>query len=200
MRMVGNRQGESFTLITLSELALRQGEPAPAFDRARAALDIAQAAQDPEGESFAWMRLAEAELALGHDAAAREAFERVRDTQRAAGHLDLAIQATGGLTRIALARGEVASARAHADEIVRFLGERGGYDGTGRFAPAWAAIRALQAAGDARASALLASAHAALQAKAATIGDATLREKYLTHIAEHREIVAAWAAHRMGRA
>jgi len=200
MRMVGNRQGESYALITLSELALRQGDPALALDRARAALEIAQAAQDPEGESFAWMRLADAQLALGHDTVAAQAFGRVRDTQCGGGHLDLAIQACGGLARIALGQGDVARARSHAEEIVRFLAQHGGYDGTGRFATAWVAIRALQAAGDPRASSLLAAAHTALQAKAATIGDATLREKYLTQIAEHREIVAAGQAQRVRQA
>jgi predicted ATPase/class 3 adenylate cyclase len=199
MRMVGNRQGESFVLITMSELALREGDAALALGRARAALDIALASYDPEGQCFAWMRLAEAELALGHGEAAAQAFDKVRASQRAAGNEDLAIQAAAGLARMALAQGDSARAMAYADEIVAFLARHGGYDGTGRFAPGLAAIQVLQGASDARASSMLAAAHSALQAKAASIGDAILRERFLTRIAEHRDIVAAWSADQVTR-
>jgi len=40
---------------------------------------------------------------------------------------------------------------------------------------------------------VLASAHADLQAVAATITDLTLRQSYLDNIPEHREIEVAWA-------
>jgi hypothetical protein len=50
----------------------------------------------------------------------------------------------------------------------------------------------LACAGDPRALALLDSAHALLQSRAATINDPALRESFLTQIPEHREILAAW--------
>jgi hypothetical protein len=52
----------------------------------------------------------------------------------------------------------------------------------------------LTRAGDPRAAEVLATAHAKLQGRAATITDAALRESFLVNIPEHREIVAAWAA------
>ena len=100
---------------------------------------------------------------------------------------------------MALAQGDTARAMAYADEIVAFLARHGAYDGTGRFAPGLAAIKVLQGASDARASSMLAAAHCALQAKAASIGDAILRERFLTQIAEHRDIVAAWSADQVTR-
>jgi hypothetical protein len=48
----------------------------------------------------------------------------------------------------------------------------------------------LAAAGDPRAAALLERAHALLQSRAAIISDPALRESFLTHIPEHREILA----------
>ena len=53
--------------------------------------------------------------------------------------------------------------------------------------------RVLARAGDPRAAEVLASAHADLQAVAATITDLTLRQSYLDNIPEHREIEVAWA-------
>ena len=57
----------------------------------------------------------------------------------------------------------------------------------------------LARAADPRAGELLASAHAELQARAATITDAALRESFLSNVPQHREIVAAWAALTGGR-
>lgn len=48
------------------------------------------------------------------------------------------------------------------------------------------------AAGDARAAAVLATAHTALQAMAARVGDDELMTCVLENIPLHREIVAAW--------
>ena len=56
----------------------------------------------------------------------------------------------------------------------------------------------LAAAGDARAAEWLQMAHSKLQAQAAAITDATLREGFLANIPDHREIVAAWAAWQRG--
>jgi hypothetical protein len=54
----------------------------------------------------------------------------------------------------------------------------------------------LHRAGDARAAGVLSRAHADLQARAARIGDAALRESFLNRISEHRAVVAAWAEHQ----
>jgi hypothetical protein len=52
----------------------------------------------------------------------------------------------------------------------------------------------LHAAADPRAAAVLAAAHAELQAQAARITDAQARRGFLQQVPHHREIVAAWAA------
>ena len=53
---------------------------------------------------------------------------------------------------------------------------------------------------DPRADEVLAAAHRELQARAATISDATTRQSFLNNIPEHREIDAAWAAHQAASA
>ena len=58
----------------------------------------------------------------------------------------------------------------------------------------WTCHRVLACAGDPRAAEMLASAHAELQARAATISDATLRESFVGNVPHHRAIAHAWAA------
>ena len=58
----------------------------------------------------------------------------------------------------------------------------------------WTCHRVLASAGDPRAGEWLARAHTALQARAATITDAALRDGFLRNIPVHAQIVAAWAA------
>ena len=56
--------------------------------------------------------------------------------------------------------------------------------------------RVLERAGDARALDVLAAAHTALQARAASFGDAELRRSFLANVPEHNAIVAAWTAYQ----
>ena len=58
--------------------------------------------------------------------------------------------------------------------------------------------RVLARVGDPRAAEWLTRAHDALQAQAAAIPDAAMRQGYLQNIPLHREIVAAWAARKAG--
>jgi hypothetical protein len=53
--------------------------------------------------------------------------------------------------------------------------------------------RALAAAGDPRAPAVLAQTHGLLVERAARITDAVRRRSYLERVPHHRDIVAAWA-------
>jgi len=67
-------------------------------------------------------------------------------------------------------------------------------EGTDEIAIRWVCHSVLATAGDARADAALAAAHAALEAHAAAIADLELRAGYLEATPEHRAIRAAWAA------
>ena len=141
------------------------------------------------------MVVGHAELGLGRHAAARIAYTASCDGLV---QLQMRRQQTldpiAGLVRVALAEGRSSEALALAEPIVAHLAGGLSLDGTEEplLIPltAWSA---LAAAGDARAPAVLESAHGALQAQAARISDARARQRFVQAVPHHRDIVAAWA-------
>ena len=194
-RACGIRASEALALSNLSELALRQGDAAQALAHAQASLDVATAVQDPRAEAFAALTLGDAALALGRHANAASAFARSRDLARAVGE-PVEFHAMAGLARVALAAGETAQALGIVELLLQHLIVEDGPDATQNMLIRLTCYRALRDAGDARASEVLANAHAALQARAATVGDAGLRDSFLANVPEHRAIVAAWVVHQ----
>jgi tetratricopeptide (TPR) repeat protein len=196
-RSIGDRLTQANTLSNLSVLALRRGDAALALTQAQMALDIAGAAQSPEFEAIALYSLGQAELALGNPVAAALAFER-------SGIVALAIgsatqhDASAGLARVALAQGDAAGAIKAVAELLRQLDNGDALEGTeAPYLIRLTCYQALARLGDARARALLQSAHSELQAVAATLTEVTLRQSFLSAIPEHRAIVAAWAASQL---
>ena len=192
-RAVGDRALEPYALFGLSVLAARQGDDAQALTHAQLALDTAIAVHDPHSEAIALCRLGNAELALGRHVAAAAAFVRAHAVALALDHAQR-YDAAAGLARVALARGDVAGALRSLEKVLNHLVDGGTLDGTD--VPQLIRLTCYQAlarAGDPRAAGSLATSHSELQARAATITDATLRESFLNEIPEHREIVAAWS-------
>ena len=193
-RAVGDRSSEAHVLTNLSELALWQGQDALALAHARAALDIAESVQAQLWQVLALRCLGNAELALGRFAAADAAFERGQALSIAidnAGRLD----AAAGRAQVALAQGDVPAALSHLQGVLTHLADGGTLKGaewprTIQFT----CYRVLAQASDPRAADFLAAVHSGLQARAATILDADLRQSFLSRIPVHRAIVAAWAA------
>jgi len=201
-RACGIRASEAVVLANLSELALREGDATQAHAHAQAALDIATAVQDPGTSAFAAFLVGEASLALGDPAEAATAFARARDAAHAVGD-PVEFYALAGLARVALARGErgdIAEAHRIAEALLHHFTAEGGLQATQNMEICLTCHRALLAAGDARAVEVLATAHAALQARAATVADAQLRDGFLTQVPEHRAIVAAWAVQQASAA
>ena len=109
-RTLGNRVAEGGSLAGLSELALREGDAAAALLHAQAALDILLAADSRLYQIDALHNLGNAQLALGQWTEAQEAFERVEALAR---EIDISTKmpnALEGQARVALARGDVATA------------------------------------------------------------------------------------------
>ena len=195
-RACGIRASEAVVLANLSELALRQGDAAQALANAQAALDIATAVQDPGTSAFAAALFGDASLALGEPAQAAASFTRARDAARAVGD-PVEYLALAGLARVALACGDTAEAQRIAEELLAHLAAEGP-QATRNMLVRLTCHRALLAAGDARATEVLAAAHTALQARATTVADAQLREAFLTNVPENRAIVEAWKAQPTG--
>ncbi len=193
VRANGDRVFEALVLGQLSTLACWRGDAATAQAQAAAARAIARAAQAPDIELVAQLRVADAALALGQAAAAREAYAQALALAQALGHA-MAHDATAGLARAALALGEAATALSVLQPLLGRLGADGGLDGAEYpRAIEWTLHEALRRAGDPRAAAWLAQAHAALMQQAAAIDDRPLREAFLRDIPHHRAIMGAAA-------
>ena len=197
MRVNGERALEVSPLCALSTLALWQGDDAHALVQARAALETAVAVHARDQEAAALCRVGDAELALGRHGPAAQAFAsaHARASEIASPYRH---DASAGLARVALAQGDTDAAM-QALESLLALGAKTSADDNpleGVEFPRlveWTCHRVLASAGDPRAAEWLARAHEALQAQAATIADAELRQGFICNIPVHREIAAAWA-------
>lgn len=196
-RAIGDRALEPLSAANLSQLALWEGNATEAREHAAAALEIAGEVQAQAFQIFALWCLANAELALGElDAAERSytrAFNQARSIESAQIH-----DASAGLARVALARGDMAAAVKALRPVLATLDAGGNLDGTlGATQIQSVCWQVLDRSGDPRASPLLAQAHEALQARAAELNDEGLRDSFLMRVPPNREIVAAWATTRV---
>ena len=191
---VGDLAMQCTQLLNLSQLVVRHGEADEASALAQAALDIALAVQNPESQARALWCSGRAELARGQHAVAAAAFERAHALARADDSVNQH-DAAAGIAQAALARGDVAAALRALDGVLAHIEGGDTLDGTdGPRLIQLTCHQALAAAGDARAGQMLRSAHAELQASAASITQPGLRQSFLMNIPEHRDIVVAWQA------
>ena len=195
MRALGDRTQEPYALVNLSQLALWQGDAASALAYAQSAVDNAIAVRDRLQEATALCWLGNAELALGRHARAGAAFESARTVALEIDHPQQH-DAAAGLARVALAQDDVAQASLSVQGLLARLGDVGTLEGAeGPLLIQLTCHQVLARAGDPRAAAVLTTAHAELQARAAAISDPALRRNFLDKIPEHHEIEATWAAH-----
>jgi predicted ATPase/class 3 adenylate cyclase len=212
-RALGSREFEGSTLGAMSDLALREGQDALALERAQASLDILTAAGSRMHLTDTLWSLGNAELALGRSAAASAAFERCEALASEIGLSDDVLAALAGQARVALASGLEDRQGAGTAQALQCIERLLAAAGAGATAEALAGafdraehahrirltiLQAWARAGDPRADAALQVAHSALLREADRISDAALRDGFLTHIPEHREILALWARRQPG--
>ena len=192
---VGNRAMQGMVLLNLSQLTLRGGDAAGAEAHARAALAIARAVQSPEYEARAEWAIGHAELAQGRHALAVSAFERARAVAVAADQQPGQLDAAAGLTKVALLQGNLAAASQAAQPLLDHLAAVGVFEGIdGPRLAHLACCEVLARTGNPRADVALEALHAWLQQRAALVTEGDMRERFLSNIPEHRDIVAMWAA------
>jgi class 3 adenylate cyclase/tetratricopeptide (TPR) repeat protein len=193
-RALGNRVVEGGSLAGLSELALREGDAAAAFSYAQTALDILVAADSRLYQIDALHNLGNAQLALGRWTAAQQAFERAEALAREIDVSNKVSNALEGQARVALARGDLATALEAVQRLLEHVGD-------GDQVPRAAALvgteehrirltlhQVWHRARDPRAGTALIEAHRALMQEADAISDAALQRSFLTLIPENREI------------
>ncbi len=191
-RAVGARFVEPHLLHHMAELELQIGNPAAARQCAEAALALSQAMQDRVSEAVCALALAGAELTLGNLAAAQSGFEHA---------LALCVElkspirldAQAGLARLALARDTPHEAASLVEELLAHFAQQRNFDGTvSAQLIHMTCVRVLERLADPRAAPVLRDAYAEIQAQAARISDAALRETFLRNIPVNRDIEGAW--------
>ena len=189
---VGQQQNAGIIGINLGIVLLHLQQPEQALQHACRALDLLRRSGDRWAEAAALRVAGQSEQALGSPDAARARFLASRDLfdELNLGHL--ALEAIAALAEEALARGDVAAAKAHAEDIIARQLRGVGIEGTDEPMRIPLAVwRVLQAAGDVRAHEALAAARRELLARADRLLDVAQRQRYLQAVAPHREIMAA---------
>lgn len=189
---VGRWQNVGIVEINLGIVLLRLGRPDEALERALRALQLLPAAGDRWAEAAAQRVAGEAEQALGQVAQARLHYRASRDLfdQLDLGHL--ALETMAAQVGEALARGDVAEALGHADEMLQRQAAGAGIEGSDEPMRIPLAIwRALQLAGDSRADSVLTQARQELMKRADRLVDAGQREQFLHAVPYHHQILAA---------
>jgi class 3 adenylate cyclase/tetratricopeptide (TPR) repeat protein len=189
---IGQQQNDGIIEINLGLTLLHLLQPEQALRHASRALELLRASGDRWAEAAALRVCGQAELALGRGELARDNFLASRDLFDLLNLPHLALEAIAALTSEALARGQHAEALQYAEEILARQARGIGIAGTDEPMRIPLAVwRALKAAGDQRADAVLHQAYRDLLARADLLLDPVQRQRFLTAVAPHREIVAA---------
>lgn len=164
----------------------------PGLARSMGEQVVSQSEAYPAISGEALTNLGQVLLSQKQMATAEKHFTRALELRQNLGQFHLTAEPRAGLAQIALAQGELSTAKARADEIWQ-MAETSAFPGTER--PMWVVLtcyQAYQQAGDARAIEVLTAAHGCLQKRAAQIKSAELRAAFLGEVPEHQEIARLW--------
>ena len=192
---VGARTFEGYAHVNLALVLVHLGEAQAALEHAGSGRTLLHEAGDRWAEGSARVNAGHAHLALGQLEAARAEYGAACTWFDAldAGHV--ALEPMAGLAAVALAEGDGVAALAQVDAILARLAAGASLDGTDEpLRVRLVCYQALHTAKDPRAAAMLALAHAELQARADKISDAAVRHAFVHGVPYHREIIVAWAA------
>lgn len=188
---IGSLKNEGVTLINMGIARLNQARPGEARALAGRALPMLQAAGDRWAAAAALRLSGQAALALNDGPTAIAQMSASLDLFDAMGMPHLAIEARAGLADAALARADLNCALAHIGAVLS--SQAGGISLDGSEEPMRVHLicyRVLTAAADPRAPALLAAACQSLLERAARISDPLRRQRYLSQVPYHRELLA----------
>lgn len=190
---MGDPIREFVTLSNISLLRHQMGQDLLALISAQQALAVARELETLAAESQPLCCLGHALLALNRPQEAAVAYAESMRLHRAAGNTHLAMDPLAGLVRVALVQQNMPEARAFTEEILAHLAQAT-LDGTSEpIRVLWTVCEFLMTAQDPRAQAMLAETHQALMARADKMVDRVKRQLFLTNIAVHRAVQAAWA-------
>jgi tetratricopeptide (TPR) repeat protein len=189
---VGQQKQLGIVCINLGLVTLHLGRPRDALAHAQRALELLRLPGDRWAEAAALRVHGQALRALGRGDAARECFIASRDLFDELKLENVALEAMAALSAEALDRGDVAQALHHAEQIITRQARGVGLGGTDEpMGIPLAVWRALRAAGDERAAAVLAQAQQELRERSERLVDARQRHAFLNAVSYHRELAEA---------
>jgi class 3 adenylate cyclase/tetratricopeptide (TPR) repeat protein len=196
-REIDDRTGVNINLLNLAAIQTYMDEPAGAlitYEQARRG--VAETGDRPLA-GYVLNGMGIALLKDGRVDEAQQALREARDLRLELGQIHLVAESRAWLAEALAAGGDLAAAVNEAGEALAFL-ERGQLEDSEDLLKVLLAIhRALAAAGDERARAVLNRAYEALQASAARLDDGS-QQAYQENVPWNREIVALWAEHGGG--
>ncbi len=193
-RQIGNQQGVAVVLSFLGALLQTLGDAEAAVEACQQSLELAESLKERYPQGVALTVLGHALADLGRSSEAAEAYQRAVQLWQENDQFHLSIDPLAGLARLALQRGDLASALQLVDPILTHL-EAHNLEGV--LDPYWIQLtccRVLQAGGEARFGAVLERAYRQLQEHAAKISAEDLRRSFLEQVSTHREILELFAA------
>jgi predicted ATPase/DNA-binding SARP family transcriptional activator len=204
-REIGDGQNEALSLGNVGLVYHYLGDHESARDYSQRALELALEMGERRSQGAMWLKLGHALAGLRQLDAAADAYRQSVALRREMGMPGPVMEPLAGLAWVCLARGDVGQALVHVEEIVAHLESGGAHSpGSGHaldgaispFQVYLTCYHVLEANQDDRAPVVLATAHDLLRARAARIGDETMRRSFLENVAAHRQLVQAFARMR----
>ena len=190
---VGDRVMESNAYVNLAWGASAQEDWSPAEEYVLKGLALTREIHRPDAlaEGLVWM--GHIKLGFNQPLEAESAF---RESLEIRGELEqeaLQAESMAGLSRALLAQENLAAAQDYVEKIIEYISRDENLSGA--WEPLriyWICYQVFQAAKDPRKDDFLKNAVNNLQNRAAKIPDRTARERFLTNVPWHREIMAEW--------
>jgi tetratricopeptide (TPR) repeat protein len=189
---VGHETDEAWIWSGLALCAYAMYDNATAQHYGREVIRMAQANNEHSREGDGWLFLGHAHLGLREYAAALAAYQASLGIWHELGMANRALESQAGIAQVYHQQGQAAQALAVVHAIHSNLSPQTITGMDEPFRVYHTCYQVLAASGDARAQTVLHEAATLLHARAATIDETRLRYSYLTYVAPHRALLAAW--------
>lgn len=190
---VGDRVAESSAYVNLAWGASAQEDWQSAEEFGLKGIEIKREILQLEALAEGLVWLGYTKLGLHQPEEAAQAFRESLEIRGEFEQEALLVESMSGLSRALLALGDIAAAQEYVEKIVSVISRDKNLSGA--WEPLrifWNCYQFFKATDDPRKDELLKDAVRNLQKRAAKIPDETARERYLTNVPWHRELMAEW--------
>ncbi len=196
---LGRRLDEQrLIVIALDAIGLtyqHEGDSVRAKAQFEAALQLHESVTYPRGKAFVYTHLAQVLIDLEETELAETYLYAALEIRSRAGEQQAAVDTEASLAWLDLARGDLEFAAERAQEVVTTLAENGTKGVEFPMQVYWQCYAVLRAAGNLmEAASILQIAYDALQARAHHHPVGKARERFLTSVPYHKQIMQAWSA------